>query len=452
HYLSLSPRPVLGGLADPREILERIRIEGVSCSTAEILLLTELARTAGGWRDLFADTPLTGLQRMAQRLPDLRDLISELGGKILPDGSVDSSASPALGAIRHSIERLERELHAALEKLLRRFGHDEALQEELITLRNGRFVLPVRAEKRRTVQGIVHGVSSSGASVYVEPLETVPLNNDLIELEERETAEVRRILAEFTRKLRGHRDDLLAATATLSELDLAFAKAEFARQRNACLPELCETWELRLEEARHPLLEQTLREAGRQAVPLDIKLTSPHTMMVISGPNTGGKTVAIKTAGIAALMAQAALPVLAREASLPVFERVLADIGDQQSISQSLSTFSAHIRNIQLMVGATAGRDLVLLDEIGGSTDPQEGAALAVAILERFRQQGCIVLVSTHLSRLKAYAAETREAMNAAMDFDEATLAPTYRIFSGLPGKSSGIDIAQRLGLDGAII
>ncbi len=450
--LGLSPRPSLAGLADPRAILEQIRIEGVSCSATGILCVVEAARADAAWRTLFVDTGLASLDALAQSLPDLRDLVAALSGKILPDGSVDSSASPALGAIRRSLERLERELHSSLEKLLRRLGQDQILQEELITLRNGRFVMPVRAEKRKSVQGIVHGASSSGASVYVEPLETVSMNNELVELEEREAAEIRRILAEFTGVLRSRRQDLMEAAATLSELDLAFAKAEFARRWNACLPELCESWELELQDARHPLLERTLRAAGREPVPLTLELTPPHRLMVISGPNTGGKTVALKTAGMAALMAQAGLPVLATVARLPVFTRVLADIGDQQSISQSLSTFSAHIRNIQSMVEATEGRDLVLLDEIGGSTDPQEGSALAVAILERFRAQGCMVLVSTHHSRLKSYAAETPEAVNAAMDFDEATLAPTYRILTGLPGKSSGLDIAQRLGLDGGII
>ncbi|HLI30822.1 MAG TPA: Smr/MutS family protein, partial [Terriglobia bacterium] len=451
-YLTLGPRPSLAGLGDPRAILERIQIEGASCSAAEILCVVEVARAASAWRTLFVDTGLASLDALAQSLPDLREVSAALGGKILPDGRVDSSASPALAAIRRAIERLERELHSSLEKLLHRLGQDQILQEELITLRNGRFVMPVRAEKRKSVLGIVHGASSSGASVYVEPLETVPMNNELVELEEREAAEIRRILAEFTGILRSRRQDLMDATATLSELDLAFAKAEFARRWNACLPELCESWELELQNARHPLLELTLRAAGCEPVPLTLDLAPPHRIMVISGPNTGGKTVALKTAGMAALMAQAGLPVLATVARLPVFTRVLADIGDQQSISQSLSTFSAHIRNIQSMLNATESRDLVLLDEIGGSTDPQEGSALAIAILERFRAQGCMVIVSTHHSRLKSYAAETPEALNAAMDFDEVTLAPTYHILAGLPGKSSGIDIAQRLGLDGGII
>jgi DNA mismatch repair protein MutS2 len=445
-------RPSLGSLVDPRAILEKVRIEGVSCSAGEIYSVLEIARTALNCRDLFRKRPFVRLDELAQTLPDLRDLVRELGGKILPDGSVDSSASPELGRIRRSIDRTQQQLHAALERLLRKFADDQVLQEELVTLRNGRFVLPVRAERKRAVQGIVHGTSSSGASVFIEPLETLPLNNELVELQDQETAEILRILAELTGQLRLRRQELLEATDILSQLDLAFAKAEFAREYHGSFPELSETRALLLRDARHPLLEKALAAEDAQAVPLSFALEAPKTLMVISGPNTGGKTVTLKTIGIAALMAQAGLPVLAEEARLPLFNRVLADIGDQQSIEQSLSTFSAHIRNIERMVDVAGEQDLVLLDEIGGSTDPQEGAALAVAILEHFRARKSMTFVTTHHSRLKAYAARTPEAVNAAMDFDEVTLRPTYRVVVGLPGKSSGLDIAMRLGLDRGII
>jgi DNA mismatch repair protein MutS2 len=450
--LNLSARPSLAALGDPRPVLEKIRIEGVPCSAVEIYSMVEVARAACSWRGLFQKTPFARLDALAQGIAALGGLVRELDGKILPDGSVDSSASPELGRIRRSIERTREELQAALEKLLRRLADDEVLQEEIITLRNGRFVLPVRTEKKRAVEGIVHGASSSGASVYIEPLETLPLNNELVELEDREAAEIRRILAAFTDRLRASRQELLNATEILSELDLAFAKAEFARRSGGCFPEFPEGRELILREARHPLLDEALAAEGAQAVPVSFGLEPPQTLMIISGPNTGGKTVALKTIGIAALMAQAGLPVPAREARLPVFTRVLADIGDQQSIEQSLSTFSAHIRNIERMVKTADEGDLVLLDEIGGSTDPQEGAALAVAILEHFRKRKSTTFVTTHHSRLKAYAAQTAEAVNAAMDFDEDTLRPTYKVVIGLPGKSSGLDIAMRLGLDRGII
>jgi DNA mismatch repair protein MutS2 len=450
--LNASPRPSLAALIDPRPILERIRVEGVSCSAVEIFSMLEVARAACNWRLLFSETPQTGLDTLAQSIPELDGLVRQLNGKILPDGSVDSSASPELARIRRSIERTRQELEVALERVLRKLASDGVLQEELITLRNGRFVLPVRAEKKRAVEGIVHGTSSSGASIYVEPLETLPLNNELVELEDRETSEILRILGAFSDHLRTHREELLSAADILSQLDLAFTKAEFARHYGGCFPEFLETPELVLKEARHPLLEKTLNAKGTKAVPLSFELHSPQTMMIISGPNTGGKTVALKTLGAAALMAQSGLPVLAQEARLPVFTRVLADIGDQQSIEQSLSTFSAHIRNIERMVEVAGENDMVLLDEIGGGTDPQEGAALAVAILEHFRRRKCMTVVTTHHSRLKAYGAQTAQAVNAAMDFDEVTLRPTYKVVIGLPGKSSGLDIAMRLGLDGGII
>jgi DNA mismatch repair protein MutS2 len=450
--LNISRRPSLSALIDPRPVLEKIRIEGVSCSAAEVSSILEVARAAYECRPLFQKTPLPRLDELAQSIPDLGGLVRELNGKILPDGLVDSSASPELARIRRSIERARQELQFALERLLRKFATEEVLQEEIITLRNGRFVLPVRAEKKRAVEGIVHGASSSGASVYIEPLQTLPLNNELVELEDREASEILRILGLFSDRLRMSREDLLNATEALSQLDLAFAKAEFARKYGGCFPEFSQMPELLLKKARHPLLEKTLAAEGAQAVPLSFELHSPQTMMIISGPNTGGKTVALKTIGAAALMAQAGLPVLAEEARLPLFARVLADIGDQQSIEQSLSTFSAHIRNIERMVEVAGENDMVLLDEIGGSTDPQEGAALAVAILEHFRMRKSMTFVTTHHSRLKAYGAQTPEAMNAAMDFDEVTLRPTYKVVIGLPGKSSGLDIAMRLGLDRAII
>ena len=450
--LNLSPRPGLAALIDPRPVLERIRIEGLSCSATEIYSILEIARAGCDCRRLFQKTPFLKLDELAQGIPDLAGLVRELDGRILPDGSVDSSASPELARIRRSIERTRQDLDTVLERLLRKFARDEVLQEEIITLRNARFVLPVRAERKRAVEGIVHGASSSGASVYIEPLETLPLNNELVELQDHETSEILRILAAFSDSLRNHREDLLKTAAILSQLDLAFAKAQFARHYGGCFPEFSQVSGFVLREGRHPLLEKTLAAEGAHAVPLTFELHSPQTMMVISGPNTGGKTVALKTIGAAALMAQASLPVLAQEARLPIFTRVLADIGDQQSIEQSLSTFSAHVRNIERMVEVAGEKDLVLLDEIGGSTDPQEGAALAVAILEHFRKRKSMSFVTTHHSRLKTYAAQTAEAVNAAMDFDEVTLRPTYKVVVGLPGKSSGLDIAMRLGLDRTII
>jgi DNA mismatch repair protein MutS2 len=451
-YLRESPKPTLGNLRDPRPLLEKLRIEGATLEALEIFALTGLARAALEIQRLFAKCSLPRLEELARSLADFRDLVTELDGKIHPDGSVDSSASPELARIRRAIERLRVEVQALLERLLRRFSQEGVLQDAVVTLRNDRFVIPVRVEEKRRVQGVIHGASSSGATVYLEPMDTLPLNNELVELQDREVAEIQRILGEFSRKLRERRDDLFRATEILSELDLAFAKAEFARQYDACIPEFSSDRTLLLRDARHPLLEKALRAQGRSPVPLSIELKPPKIMMIVSGPNTGGKTVALKTLGSAVLMAQAGIPVPASEFKLPLFRCVLADIGDQQSIAANLSTFSAHVTNIQRMAEVAGGKDMVLLDELGTSTEPNEGAALAVAILEHFRQRGALTLVTTHHSRLKAYAAETPEALNAAMEFDELTLQPTYRLLSGLPGKSSALDIAQRLGLEPSIV
>ena len=465
-YLRESSRPGLASLKDPRPLLDTLAVEGASCSALDILAVLEVARSSRDLHSLFVKTPFTRLDQLVTGMADFRDLLREMDGKILPDGSVDSSASPALARLRRSIEQTRQEVQSTLEKLLHRLSRDGVLQDAVVSIRNDRFVLPVRREEKRRVAGVVHGGSSSGATVFLEPLETVPLNNELVELQEREFAEIERILAEFSDKLRARGADLLAAAEILSELDLAFAKAEFARQYDCCLPQLTEAGppakdsggqarpagSLVLRDARHPLLERTLRSQKRSPVPITVELQSPKTLVVISGPNTGGKTLALKTVGVSALMAQAGLPVPASEARLPLFSRVLADIGDQQSIKASLSTFSAHIANIEAMARVADHNDLVLLDELGGSTDPSEGAALAVAILEHFRERGAITFATTHHSRLKAYAAETVQAINAAVDFDEATLQPTYRLLLGLPGKSSGLDIARRLGLELSIV
>ncbi len=449
-------RPVLNSLKDPRPILERLGVEALTLTAQEILALLDMAESARGLRRRFDRTPFLHLRELLSGLADFRSLVEEIRGKVLPDGSIDSSASPALARLRKEIARLRLELRAKLEKLVDRLGRGGALQEEWVTLRNGRFVLPVRVEEKRRVSGVVHGASSSGATVYVEPLETVPLNNELVELQDRESAEIERILGEFTSRFRAQREELQAAAEILSELDLAFAKAEFAREYEGCIPEFEEKGGsagiLELKDVRHPVLEKALRGQGRRSVPVTVELGEPKRMVIISGPNAGGKTVALKTIGMAVLMAQAGIPVLASRARLTLFGRLLADIGDQQSIQANLSTFSAHISNIQSMLAVAGPGDLVLLDELGASTEPHEGAALGIAILEGFRERGAMTFATTHYSRLKAYAAETPEAVNASMEFDEATLQPTYRLLLGLPGKSSAMEIAARLGLDPAVV
>lgn len=446
-YLRDGSRPSLGGLEDPGPILERLHVQGVTRTAREILTVLAVMRKSQELRKSFDGDSFPHLVHLAAGLPDFRLLLSELEGKIHPDGHLDSSASAELGRIRRAIERLRQQIQKTLESLLHRLSRDKVLQDAVVMLRNERLVIPIRAEEKRHVPGVIHGASSSGATVFLEPLETVPLNNELVELEDREYAETQRILGEFTEKLRARLADLLTSASILAELDMVFAKAEFARAYDCCIPRLSDGRGIVLSDIRHPLLEKSLRKDGRKSVPLRIALQEPKSLMVISGPNAGGKTVALKTVGIAALMAQAGLPVAAGEARLPLFRRVLADIGDQQSIQANLSTFSAHITSIRNMVEVVGPDDLVLLDELGSSTEPGEGAALAIAILERFRKSRALTFVTTHHGRLKAYGSETPEAENAATEFDEETLQPTYRLLVGLPGKSSAVDIAARLGL-----
>ncbi|HEX5412155.1 MAG TPA: endonuclease MutS2 [Terriglobia bacterium] len=451
-YLRENARPSLGGLDDPRPILDHLRIEGDSCTAREILTLLAVMRKNQELRKNFAADSFPHLAGLAGALPDFRSLLSVIDGKIHPDGSIDSSASPELARLRRTIERLRHEIQKTLETLMRRLSRDNLLQDALVTLRHERLVVPIRAEEKRHVPGVIHGASSSGATVFLEPMETVPLNNEIVELEDREYAETQRILGEYTEMLRERLADLLTTVSTLAELDLIFSKAVFAAAYDCCIPQLGAGQGIVLADVRHPLLDQSLRRAGRKSVPLRITLQQPKSMMVISGPNAGGKTVALKTVGIAVLMAQAGLPVAAADAQLPLFHRVLADIGDQQSIQANLSTFSAHVTAIRNMVEIVCAGDLVLLDELGSSTEPGEGAALAIAILERFRKARALTFVTTHLGRLKVYGSETAEAENAAMEFDEETLRPTYRLLVGLPGKSSAVDIAARLGLQEDIL
>jgi DNA mismatch repair protein MutS2 len=369
---------------------------------------------------------------------------------ILPNGEISDDASGELKRIRAALRRAREKIQQVLRETLRARGQEPG--EDYVTLRNDRFVIPVRASDRRNVAGVVHGASASGQTVFVEPLEAIELNNKLVQLAEEEAAEIARILAELTARLRAERAGLELAAATIADFDSLFARARFAREFNCTLPELSAQNRLVLEAVRHPVLEDNLRRQGRPAIPISLALGGEETVMLISGPNTGGKTVALKTVGLAALAAQAGIPVAAERAELPLFDRVLADIGDEQSVAADLSTFSAHVLNLRAMLDAATERSLVLVDEIGTGTAPEEGAALAIALLEEFRARRSLTLATTHHNRLKAYASATPGVVNAAVEFDEANLRPTYRLLVGVPGVSSGIAIAERLGLPRAAI
>jgi DNA mismatch repair protein MutS2 len=436
-----------GGLADPQSWLDRIEGLGAALEPREFLDAASLLDTAAWLKPQFkedaAKFPL--LAARAASVGDFRELLAAIRRAILPNGEISDDASPALRRIRASVGETRAAIQKTLQQILR--SRNAAAGEDYVTLRNDRFVIPVRAEQRRAVPGVMHGASATGQTVFLEPLETVDSNNQLVQLAEEEAAEIIRILQGLTQRLQAMHTPLLAAAETIAELDSGFARARFAQDFDATTPEFSQTNELRLDAARHPVLENKLRRENRAIIPMSLQLGGEERLLVISGPNTGGKTVALKTTGIAALSAQSAIPVAAQRAVLPIFDRVLVDIGDEQSIAADLSTFSAHMLNLKSMLVEATPQTLVLVDEMGTGTAPEEGAALAVALLDEFRAKKCIVLATTHHDRLKTYASTTPEVVNAAVEFDDVHLRPTYRLMVGVPGGSSGIAIAQRLGL-----
>ena len=441
-----------GGLADPESWLEKISGIGVALGPAEFLDAASLLETSawlrGQFREEAAQVPL--LTAAAAGVGDFRETLASIRRSVLPNGDISDDASPTLRRIRASMVQTRESIQKTLRQILR--SRNAEAGEDYVTLRNDRYVIPVRAETRRSTPGVVHGASGTGQTVFLEPFETVEPNNQLVQLSEDEAAEILRVLRELTERLQAVRPALVAAAETIALLDGVFARARFARDFDAALPEFSESGELRLEAARHPMLQDKLRHENRAIVAMNLSLNRQERLLVISGPNTGGKTVALKTTGLAGLMAQSGIPVAARRAVLPLFDHMLVDIGDEQSIAADLSTFSAHMLNLKSIL-ATATRDsLVLVDEMGTGTAPEEGAALAVALLEEFRAKGCLVLATTHHDRLKAYASTAEGVLNGAVEFDDVNLRPTYRLMVGVPGGSSGIAIARRLGLSEEIV
>jgi DNA mismatch repair protein MutS2 len=400
------------------------------------------------------------LTRLVARIPSFKGEVAGVRRAIDASGEVLDDASPELRSLRDRLRQKRQRLRGTLEQFVR--GKDTAkyLQEQVITERNGRYVLMVRAEHRGNVLGIVHGSSASGASLFLEPSATVEINNDIVELEEREREEVRRILLALSDAFRARPEDLATALGVGVELDVLQAKARFGLLVNAVPPEIAIDGRLELRSARHPLLiaavRTRLRDAGApnetggqnaDVIPIDIVIDPPTRVLLITGPNTGGKTVAIKTAGLLSLMAQTGLHVPAAAAKLPVFRSVFADIGDEQSIAASLSTFSGHITNLVAMDRELELPALVLLDEVGTGTDPNEGGALATAVVNHFKNRGALVIATTHYDALKTWGTATEGVVTAAFAFDPQTFAPTYRLIYGAPGRSLAIEIAQRLGM-----
>ena len=462
------------GLLDVAQLVEKSRISGAVLETTDIRDVLLLVDRAAEWREIALHPPASmrtewrQIRTLSENIPDFTEFLRFFRNKIHPDGTLEDRASPELSRIRREIEKQKRVIQESLRGYLRKLAEGGAAQDELVTIRGERFVIPVKIEQKRRVQGVVHGASSSGQTVFVEPLETIEQNNELVRLLDDELAEIHRILLEMTHRIGEEADGILASASALSELELQFAKARFAEDYNCVTVQLsgdiqgscgdsrprlsASAARLLLHNARHPLLERNLKLKNATVVPITVELEGDRRQLVITGPNTGGKTVTLKTIGLLALMAQSGIPVPADRAEMPVFDAVLADIGDYQSIEQNLSTFSAHVTNIDFISRTATPQSLVLLDELGSATDPEEGAALAVAIASHFGRIGCMTVISTHHTSLKVYGANTAGVINASVGFDESTLQPTYELKIGVPGASAGINIAQRLGLNPAII
>ncbi len=520
-------RPSLAGLSDPTQLLAKSRLTGAALEPDEIRTLLALAAAVSSWAatmrtppDRYRENALPGLQALSEPIvtghaaATLPPLIESIEAKLLPDGSLADSASSELSRIRRDIDRQQRTIEDSLRSALRRLAETGTAQDELITIRNDRFVIPVKAEAKRRVSGVVHGASSSGQTVYLEPLETIELNNDLVRLFEDELAEIHRIFLAITAQLAAQSHLLVPGAHILATIETLLIRARFAQAYDCARPRFTTGphSEIRLTAARHPLLEHRLKEQGKtpyaggghfvasgaqinhkpspgidgaaslaatpdaatppnevrskkaregphregtgptNIVALSLALEPETKQLIISGPNTGGKTVGLKTSGLLCLMAQSGIPVPAFEATLPVLTAILADIGDAQSIEQNLSTFSAHITNLNRLSALAGPATLVLIDELGSATDPDEGAALAVAIAEHFLHSGAFSILSTHHTSLKIYGETTPGVVNASVGFNAQTLAPTYELRQGVPGASAGINIAGRLGLAPQII
>jgi len=443
------------GVPDPERALAALAIDGLAVDPLPLRDLASALITASFLRRRLCGIEGDGfeaLKGLGRMIPDLSALAREVADHVAPDGHLEDGASPELKRLRAAIARTGERLRRQLEAFVGDPAAAPFLSDDFVTQRNGRFVIPVRADSPRPIEGIVHAASSSGQTLFVEPIASVALNNDLVRLAEQETVEEERVVRGWTDRFRARHEEIGAAISGLGRADALQAKALFSADIEGCRPRLGPTKPLRLVDVRHPLLDRRLKEHGARCVPVSITIDPFDRVLVISGPNTGGKTVALKTVGLACLMAQCGLPVAATEATLPVFRQLRADIGDHQSIDADLSTFSAHVRAVASDLAAADPPALFLFDEIGTGTEPGEGAALAQAVLERLLALGVTAIATTHHAALKAWAFAEGRVASAAMEFDETKLRPTYRVLAGLAGTSAGIEVASRLGLDAELI
>ena len=445
--MTLRGSPSFSGARDIRPALERARLGG-ALNTRELLDIAGLARCARLCKAYLAEekSEKTSIDSLFHALRANKYLEERIYTAIPAEDEIADSASSDLADIRRKMRAASARAREALNKILSSPSYAKALQEPIITMRSDRYVLPVRADHKSAVPGLVHDISSSGMTLFIEPMAAVKANNELRELAAKEKLEIERILAELSAECAEHADDFSEDCVLLVRLDLIFAKARLAYKMDASAAELSER-SINLHRARHPLLDPA------KAVPIDLNLGEDFDTLVITGPNTGGKTVALKTIGLLSAMNQCGLHIPVSDGStLPVFSHILADIGDEQSIEQNLSTFSAHMKNIVEILDTCEDRSLVLFDELGAGTDPTEGAALAIAIIEHARKCGAMIAATTHYAELKVYATNEPGVQNASCEFDVETLRPTYRLLVGIPGKSNAFAISKRLGLDESII
>lgn len=440
--------PSFGKMDDPTEPLKLAEVGGVLSPKAILNVATILRQTRIllEWFAQCENRP-GPLKEIFENLIPNRELEKRIQAVFLSEEEIDDYASDELAQIRRKIKNCSAKIRDDLDRMIRSSTYQKALQENLVTLRDGRYVIPVKAEYKSTISGLVHDTSSSGQTLFIEPMSVVEANNDIRVLKAKEKAEIDRILAELSAQCGNSAGTVTINFETLVALNLYFAKSSLAAHMKAVCPKITADGKIKLRRARHPLISK------EQVVPVDIDLGNEYTSLVITGPNTGGKTVTLKTIGLLTLMTMCGLLIPVSDGSeISIFQRILVDIGDEQSIAQSLSTFSAHMTNIVSILREADEHSLVLVDELGSGTDPVEGAALATAILEQLRERRAIVAATTHYAELKVYALQTEGVMNACCEFDVKTLKPTYRLLIGTPGRSNAFEISRRLGLSDEIL
>ena len=448
NLIGLRGSPSFSGVKPVAEALDRAD-RGGALNTRELLTIADLLTAARRAKEYFNDEAAekTAIDHLFLSLHGNRFLEEKIKRAIPDEDTIADAASTELADIRRHMRAAQAKSRQILQRIISSPSYGKILQETIITQRDGRFVVPVKAEHKGDLPGLVHDISSTGATLFVEPMGVVQANNEFIELQAKEQKEIDRILAEFSAEAAAHREDIQRDYDTLVHLDLIFARGQLSYKMNAVRPEVRRDGAIHLRKARHPLLDP------KTAVPIDIELGDTFDTLVITGPNTGGKTVTLKTLGLLTLMTQCGLHIPAADRSaVSVYQRVLADIGDEQSIEQSLSTFSAHMVNIVEILKEADRHSLVLFDELGAGTDPVEGAALAIAVIQHVRRLGAKVAATTHYAELKTFAMTTAGVENASCEFDVETLAPTYRLLIGIPGKSNAFAISRRLGLPEDVI